>query len=286
LNDRGQLGDNGTETRPTPTPVAGAHVFKSLTAGGRTTCGITVDDALLCWGGGLFRVNGASPDELTTPTHVAAERQFALAETSGYHTCGVTPGGATYCWGDNTHGQLGVAAVDSICGSFPCTREPQEVASTPPFVDLALGGDFSCGLTAGGVAHCWGGNAHGQLGDGTRTDRWEVMPVAGGRSFTRLDAGQQYACGVDGAGLLYCWGRDPSGFGNGGDRVEVDEPVPGASGLTFTEIAIGLSTQCGVAHSGVTWCWGSNLDGAVGNGRSQRIGLVTTPMRVIRHPAR
>lgn len=286
LNDGGQLGDGGTETRRTPTPVTGAHVFKSLTAGGRTTCGTTVEDALLCWGSGFFHVDGTFTDVLMTPTRVAAEHQFAFAVTSGTHTCGVTPAGATYCWGSNTRGQLGVAGVDSICGSFPCTPEPQQVTSAPAFVDLALGRDFSCGLTAGGVAHCWGGNERGQLGDGTRTDRWEAMPVAGGHQFTTLEAAQDRACGLDAAGLLYCWGRDPSAFGNGGDPVEVDQPVPGAAGLAFTTISIGLDTQCGVDGSGVTWCWGANNDGALGNGQTQRFGLVTSPVRVVRHFAR
>lgn len=284
LNDRGQLGDGGTETRPTPASVAGTHAFESLAAGGRTACGITEDDALLCWGGGLVRVDGTSVDELTTPTHVAAEHRFALAATNGSHTCGVTTAGATYCWGLNSHGQLGVESVDSICGSSPCTPEPQEVSSAPPFVDLAVGPDFSCGLTAGGAAYCWGGNERGQLGDGTRTGRWEAMPVAGGHSFTRLEADRDRACGLDGAGLLHCWGRDRSGFGNGGDPVEVDEPVPGAARLTFTEITIGLSSQCGVAPSGVTWCWGSNFKATLGNGRADRIGVTTTPTRVVQHP--
>ncbi len=282
-NDQGQLGLSQLGIRPKPTPVDGDAVFESLTAGGRTTCGITADGDLLCWGGGLFPVDGP-PGELTTPTQVAAEHRFALAATSGRHTCGVTPSGATWCWGFHDHGQLGVESVDSTCGSAPCTRHPREVASAPTFTALALGDDFSCGLAADGAAWCWGGNARGQLGDGTRADRWEPMPVAGGHAFTRLAAGRSHACGVDGDGLLYCWGSDPAGFGNGGETAEVDLPVPAAGGLTFTVIGIGYATQCGVDPSGVTLCWGQNVFGTLGSGRTQRSGIDTTPERVIRHP--
>jgi len=284
LNDQGQLGDGGTDTRPRPVDVTGDQVFKSLTAGGRTTCGITLDDALLCWGD-VRHADAASAEGLTTPTRVAAEHQFAVATTSGYHTCGVTPAAATYCWGSNTFGQLGVARVDSICGPFQCTPVPQEVVSAPPFTDLALSRAFSCGLTADGAAHCWGGNEHGQLGDGTRTDRWDPLPVIGGHAFARLGADGDRACGVDGEGLVHCWGRDPGGFGNGGeDEIETDQPTLAAGGLTFSLMAVGFEGFCGVDRSGVAWCWGPNLDGALGNGRTQRFPVVSAPVRVVRHP--
>lgn len=282
-NDVGQLGDGGTESRSTPAPVGGGYVFRSLTAAGRTTCGVSVDDDALCWGSGFFLADGAPVNSLAVPTPVATGHRFALAATGGGHTCGVTPAGASYCWGTNGYGQLGVATTDSTCGSVPCAREAQEVATAPPFVQLALGRDFSCGLTASGAAHCWGRNDLGQLGDGTRTDRWEVMPVAGGHTFTRLDANESGACGMDGAGLLYCWGYPGAGFGNGERPVDVDQPTRAATRLAFVAIAVGVGTQCGVSESGVTWCWGSNLMGALGNGRTQRIP-VTTPTRVIRHP--
>jgi alpha-tubulin suppressor-like RCC1 family protein len=284
LNDQGQLGDGGNSTRPRPVNVVGDHIFKSLTSGGRTTCGITVDDALLCWGS-VIHADAEAAEGLTTPTRVAAEHQFAIATTSGFHTCGVTLAGATYCWGGNTAGELGVEQVDSICGPFQCTPEPQGVVGVPPFTDLALGRVFSCGLTASGVVHCWGGNDHGQLGDGTRTGRWEPMPVAGGHAFGRLSADARRACGVDGDGFVFCWGRDAGDFGNGGEgEIEVDQPTLAAGGLTFSEMAVGFEGLCGIDRSGVAWCWGPNIDGALGNGRAQRFPVVSAPVRVIRHP--
>jgi alpha-tubulin suppressor-like RCC1 family protein len=284
LNDRGQLGDGGTASGPTPLPVAGENIFQSLTAGAQTTCGIRADDALICWGAGPFRVDGVTIDTLTTPSQVAEEHRFAVVATTGGHTCGVTTAGATYCWGLNDRGQLGVESVDSICGSAACTLEPQEVVSPPPFVELALGDGFSCGLTADGTAHCWGANDQGQLGDGTFTDRWAVGPVTGGHVFSRLATGSNHACGIDAEARLLCWGRDLSGFGTGEDPIDTDRPTPAAPGLAFTEMGIGFDSQCGVAVSGITWCWGGNLDGAVGNGRPQS-ATVTTPERVIRHPS-
>ena len=209
----------------------------------------------------------------------------AFAATSGAHTCAVTEAGATLCWGSHSDGQLGVATVDSTCSGAACTREPQEVTGAPVFVDLALSGDSSCGLAADGAAWCWGSNVEGQLGDGTRTGRWEPMPVLGGHVFSNIEAESGRACGLDAAAVMQCWGQGRAGFGNGGESVSADLPISAAGELAVSTFAIGFDTQCVVALSGLTWCWGANPEGAIGNGRSQSFALVTTPARVIRHPA-
>ncbi|HUF76303.1 MAG TPA: hypothetical protein VMM35_08495, partial [Longimicrobiales bacterium] len=91
--------------------------------------------------------------------------------------------------------------------------------------------------------------------------------------------------GVDGDGFAYCWGRDAGDFGNGGEgEIEVDQPILAAGGLTFSHMAVGFKGLCGIDRSGVAWCWGPNIDGALGNGRTQRFPVVSTPVRVIRHP--
>jgi alpha-tubulin suppressor-like RCC1 family protein len=183
-----------------------------------------------------------------------------------------------------------VELVDRTCGPDPCTPVPQEILSAPRFVDLALGPDFSCGLAEDGTAWCWGRNDRGQLGDGTRIDRWEPMPVSGGHVFGSLRAGWQHACGVDDAGRLLCWGSDRTGFGNGGEgpdaAIEVDVPEVGASGLLFASTVVDVSIQCGLDATGGAWCWGANGTAQLGNGTAQRVGRVTTPTRVIRHPTR
>jgi hypothetical protein len=42
---------------------------------------------------------------------------------------------------------------------------------------VIAGGLSTCGMTAQGIAYCWGRNAWGEIGDGTTTDRATPTPV-------------------------------------------------------------------------------------------------------------
>jgi alpha-tubulin suppressor-like RCC1 family protein len=49
-NLRGELGDGTTESRSSPTRVAGERAFRSLEAGGGITCAFSTDGSEYCWG--------------------------------------------------------------------------------------------------------------------------------------------------------------------------------------------------------------------------------------------
>ena len=57
-------------------------------------------------------------------------------------------------------------------------------AATPKLVtvgtfnSLSLGSLSTCGVVSGGEVYCWGYGPYGQLGDGTRTTRYELGGVA------------------------------------------------------------------------------------------------------------
>ena len=152
-------------------------------------------------------------------------------------------------------------------------------------VTITVGLSQSCGLTAEGVAFCWGSNGFGELGDGSFVDRATPAPVAGGLIFTTLSAGGggyeediDFTCGVIAAGDGYCWGGSFRGaLGDGTIESWHNTPMLVAGGLKFRTISAGGAHACGLTTAGAAYCWGSNDVGELGVG-DQSIRSTPTPV--------
>jgi len=214
----------------------------------------------------------AATSQQVTGTAVLTVETLAAGTLSAgsYQTCGITPTGAGYCWGLNATGQLGD-------GTTADHRTPTAVAGGLTLRQIAAGGlliasgpgygaSHTCALTTAGAAHCWGANAHGQLGDGTTTDRSTPTPVAGGLTFREIYAGALRTCALTVTGAAFCWGMNgDGGLGDGTQETFRAEPVAVVGGLTFQQLATGDAT-CGLTTAGKAYCWGFNGHGNVGDG--------------------
>jgi alpha-tubulin suppressor-like RCC1 family protein len=177
-------------------------------------------------------------------------------------TCALGVSGQAYCWGDNSAGALGD-------GTTTDHASPALVATGQRFRQLATVGPFSvCGLTAAGSAWCWGGNASGQLGNGSRAAQLSPGVVSGSHAFKALTGSEWHACGLDVNGRAYCWGGNF--VGQLGDSTEVDRLTPTlvAGGRMFAALSSGVGREhtCGIAVDGTAYCWGGDLEAELGTG--------------------
>lgn len=165
-NTFGQLGDRSRTDRNAPVPVEGDRRFRTIAAGSAHTCALTESGAALCWGRNQFgQLGDGSTTDRTRPTPVRSGGTFASIATGSAHSCALTEEGAAFCWGRNQFGQLGD-------GSTTDRADPTPVRGGHIFAALhASGAAHTCGTTTSGEIFCWGYNAEGQLGDGTRNDR-------------------------------------------------------------------------------------------------------------------
>ena len=112
----GALGNGSTGRTATPTAVAGAMSFTSLSASSSGfTCGTASDGVSYCWGttSGATdnRFWGQLGDGTTTarslPTPVLTGAQFTRVSAHYGTACGFVTSGQPYCWGSNYLGQVG-----------------------------------------------------------------------------------------------------------------------------------------------------------------------------------
>ncbi len=264
-NGHGQLGDGTNTNRTTPAYIV--FLFTSptdVTAGANHTCMLTSEGGLKCWGENSHGQLGdnTSIDRWGAVDVVGLASDMVAVSAGAGHTCARTSGGAVKCWGDNSNGQVGDGTPEQRLTPVDVTGLGSGVAA------IAAGAYHSCALTAGGGVKCWGSNSHGQLGDGTTTDRWTAVDVVGlGSGVVSIAAGYRHTCAVTAAGWVKCWGKND--FGQLGDNSTIDRSTPvDVVNLINTVVAIsaGEDHSCSLNYLGGVKCWGRNASGQLGDG--------------------
>jgi alpha-tubulin suppressor-like RCC1 family protein len=295
LNANGQLGNNSTVSSADPVAVntAGAlndKTIKALSVGDAHACVIASDNNVYCWGSnasgqlGDNQVCGTGnclvPVAVNT-TGVLSGKTVTAISAGGLHTCAIASDNLAYCWGDNTSGQLGdnsttqrniPVAVDANTGSALNAKTVQSISASLY---------HTCAIASDNLAHCWGGNNSGALGNNSTTQsNIPVMVDVGassalsGKLVVAVFTGKFYStCAIASDNLAYCWGDNTSGqLGNGNTTssslpVAVDTGVSSAlNGKTVKSISLGSYFACAIASDNLPYCWGIGSSGQMGNG--------------------
>ncbi len=106
----GQLGDNSVATdSPSPTMVVGMSSAVRLAANEHTTCAVSADGTVSCWGHNESGQvgTGTTSTRVPTPSAVAGISGASDAGVGVDHACAVSSGSTVRCWGSNASGQLG-----------------------------------------------------------------------------------------------------------------------------------------------------------------------------------
>jgi alpha-tubulin suppressor-like RCC1 family protein len=210
-------GETGTGTAgvdasmvATPTPVAGDHTFRALSAGAGFTCGLTTASEVLCWGSNVDGVLGESAKDRCgdvgpipcSMTPVLITRRATAISAGTSHACTISTEGL-HCWGSNVAGQLGFYDAKS-----PIIITPRRVVleGAVRLGVVASGGIQSCGLTEDGRLFCWGADAK-TFGDPANwANDLRPRQVAEEMRFSAVSVGQVHLCALDRAGRVHCWG--------------------------------------------------------------------------------
>jgi alpha-tubulin suppressor-like RCC1 family protein len=132
------------------------------------------------------------------------------------------------------------------------------------FVQISAGERHTCAVTSANEAYCWGSNSWGQLGDGTFNDHAAPTLVLGHHHFRQIRAGYLHTCGVNTSDVAFCWGNDDEGQLGTVSWSQIPARVVG--GLHWRQVIPGASHSCGVTQDDKGYCWGANFTGQLGDG--------------------
>jgi alpha-tubulin suppressor-like RCC1 family protein len=283
-NAYGQLGDGTAVSSRTPVDVVGLEGgVAAVAAQGIHTCALTDAGTVKCWGhNGGGRLGNGTGVARWTAVDVCADAACteplsgiaSIAPGGGFHTCVVMEDGGVKCWGLNNNGALG----DGTGADSDTPVDVLEAPGGPPLTGVVAavsGSLYTCALKGSGDVVCWGRNGHGQLGDGTFSDRPTPVQVSGLADVALLGGGGGHVCARSAAGGAMCWGTNIEGELGDGTTVDRSTPVPViglGSGVVLLSHGVAGHT-CAVMDGGGLKCWGFNFAGQV----DRNSGVVNAP---------
>ncbi|MFM6973632.1 MAG: hypothetical protein ACKOXM_00550, partial [Agromyces sp.] len=261
--------------------------FTSLAGQMHTTCGLTSDGQVYCWGYNADGETGSmvGGHKLTpTPVYtggVMAGKHITKIVAGLYHACALSSDSNVFCWGFNGAGQLGnTSLVNQLA---PVKANTSFLAAGETLTDLSAGQFHTCAVTSLNKIYCWGGNAYGQLGNASTISSMTPVQVSkpaglSGKTITAIESRSNFNCVLTSESLAWCWGA--GGYGQLGNGASVDSSIPVAvsGGKTFSSITLGFGFSCGIDTSGIAiWCWGGGGAGQLGTGANT---VSATPVAV------
>lgn len=284
-NTNGQIGDNTTVDKNSPTLVVGGLTFTKVLSGRNYSLGLTSDGKLWAWGA---NTNGQLGDGTTvaksSPVAVVGGltfSDFVLNNVTGVGTViAWASDGTAYAWGANTQGQLG---TNQNAATVTAISSPVAVVGGLKFAQIQFTNSGNpatvVGLTKTGSLFAWGSNASGQLGDNTSVDKSSPVAVVGGLTFSSYSvAAGGSVLAISTNGNTYGWGANTNGQLGDNTSTSRSSPVQVVGGLSFSQVVTRQLSSLGLTATGVAYAWGRNNNGQLG---LNDVTLRSSPVQVL-----
>ena len=150
------------------------------------------------------------------------KEELVLAVQGIFHSLALTNEGRIFVWGREAERLKGSSPNGGINQIFVLKGKEGRI------IGMAAGAHHNLFLTDTGDIFSWGGNTHGQLGDGTNIDRGNPAKIGNlSGSAKGISAGLVHSLAFTKKGALLSWGADNRRKGETGvfERNTIPTPV-------------------------------------------------------------
>lgn len=251
-NSRGKFIQSDNDNYYCPVSISNSKFMpKSISVGGESSCILTQNNGVKCWGNGYETIRNGTLKISFTPIDVAGLSNGVKSVAVGYgHACAILVDGKVKCWGNNSYGQLGN-------GSEKDSSVPVNVNNISNGVkQIAVGDSYTCALFESGNVKCWGeGRCLGFKTQENIINNPVDIPGLENGVVSIKSSFIGKTCALLNTGNVKCWGNS----------LAVTEEANFESSKVI-DIATERFSSCALLESGKVKCWGSNSDGQLGDG--------------------
>jgi alpha-tubulin suppressor-like RCC1 family protein len=275
-NNQGRMGDGTTIDRCSPVrEFFSATDWCQVSNGNCHTVAIKTSGQLWTWGCNSVASSSSDAGLLgdgTTVNRSSPVREFCRAtdwcQASGgvTHTVAIKTSGQLWTWGSNCRGELGIGISSTLGRCSPI----REFCSATDWCQIRAGQYQTIGIKTNGEIWSWGRNNHGQIGDGTTTDRYSpVREFCSATNWCSLTLSRTVPINsaIKTSGELWIWGRNFNGALGDGTVTNRCSPVREfCSATDWCMVSNGGYLTAAIKISGQLWTWGLNTNGPLGDG--------------------
>lgn len=234
------IGQSATELlSPRSVPLGSSSPIRALVlsggVGGGAAFALHEDGIVESWGANpaIGRISPLFPDPNPRPIALATvsslDAMASLSELNGEgHGCAAA-GGVGYCWGVALlfhYGMVDRALPEPIETPEPIVQISMAIGQLPRDGNPELRQWLRwCAVGSSGSVYCWGYNANGQAGDGTKEFAPHPVKVDLPGPAADVKVTRESTCALLTSGDVYCWGSNARGqLGNGRLKLALQHP--------------------------------------------------------------
>ncbi len=256
-NDNGQLGDNSTTSRLSPTAIAPVVTdWKVVVANGNHTLGIRLNGELWGWGyNGWGALGDGSTNNQQQPVRIGIETDWDTLVAGQGSSFAIKTNGTLWAWGYNGYNAVGIP------GSLYYST-PTQVNSDNNWNTVSAGNYSGIALKTDGSMWQWG--------NGEYQGAPSAVPVQVGTDTDWMMAvhGSEHQLAIKNDGTLWSWGNNLYGqLGNGTNGWSpITPPQQVGTDNDWLMVSAGGQSSFAIKTDGSLWAWGGNNYGQYGNG--------------------